>query len=112
MGDLDLHTRELLLDFVASAEPLDAMRRGVTALAWRLDSDDVVAQNPITAQASLWLAEHSSGHRSDTELRELLADLLENVTIVYAPPGVERVSGTSTTPTRPVQLAQLVGAGR
>ncbi len=107
MPDLDSQTRELLLGYLDGAG-LDDMRRRFLPLAWQLNSDELVEANPVTSQASLWLAEYSNGHRGEPDLRQLLAGILRTVYIGYG--GPLRLTGAATT-TQTVPSLQLAVVG-
>lgn len=110
MPDLDTTSRALILDYLDGTVPLDVVRRRFMRLAWRLDSEVSVATNPVTARTSLWLAEYGAGHRSEGDLRELLADILRSVAISFEPPLV--LTGATPVATQPVRSPQFAVVGR
>jgi len=96
MSSFDTQTRDLLFGFLDEPDSLDDVRRRFMGLAWRLDSDEAVAANPLTAQASLWLAEYGAGHWKASDLQKLVAGLLGSVDISYAPDrSVQRTGATA-----------------
>jgi predicted ATPase len=108
MTDLDTQAREVVLDYLSDEIALSDLRRSFRSLAWQLNSESVVEANPSTAQASLWLAEFTNGHREEGELRDLLAALVATVNLRFGDPDPEpKRSAATATPSPPAGL--LVG---
>ena len=99
MEILDAQTRELVFDHLDGAMGLDDLRRRLMPIAWRLDSELVAATNPVTSKVSLYIAEYERGHRSESELRDLLSRASSTVLLVATdlPP---RATATTTRETR------------
>ena len=108
MVQLDSQTRGLLSDYLRGELPIDDLRRKVARLAWALESDEVTQANPITAACSLFVAEYEAGHRDESELRELFAAVLNEIT-TYATSTSVKVN--FPTARLPAQSRSLVGAG-
>jgi hypothetical protein len=110
MSSLDSATRELILAYLDGELELDVLRRRFMSIAWALDEESSI-DDPITARTSLWLAEYGNGHRTDSEVRGLLADLLATSNVAFGDASVLRLK-TGSTVTQTVPLKSLSAVGR
>lgn len=111
MVDLDKQTSELVLRYLGSGITLGEFRGTMMRNALRLSDPDVNHNNPVTGTVLVHLDEYSRGHRTETEIAELLGAIVGNIRVGYSIPAWR--AGTSTpAPAQSARWLQLVGADR
>ena len=73
--------RERLAEYLTGATTIDAFKTWLTASTWCLPRFQPPPAAQVVNEIKLALAEHSSGFRSDDELREGLVDVLNRLNV-------------------------------
>lgn len=87
--ELEIHNQ--LVRYLADEISLDEFRDWFDQTTWDLD----LSKNALAAEIELRLAEYSSGHRDEAELRKLLRPLAQ--TVITCGAAVTGTSGTDVT---------------
>lgn len=106
--NLDLLTREELLRYFADEISLTELRARLRPIAWKLGDAEMRATSPLTRRVALYVAEFNRGHRTEDELRRLLAEAAETVYVVATDSLYEvlRYSLAETIPAEPAAEAR------
>ena len=77
----DSLTRDAIVRLLGQETTLSEFRQWLRPVNWRLADEATRSANPLTRKVALYVAEFNQGHRTEDNLRELLA---EATTTAYA----------------------------
>ena len=80
---LNLQIREQLVKYLASEVSLREFQRWFVPATWDLKATDNASTYKLVSDIGLLLAEYTSGHLSEDELRNDLRSFVEPVTLVF-----------------------------
>lgn len=84
--------RKHLANYLAGSESLDDFEDWLVEHSWNMHLDSSGSAQELVNQIELRLSEHSSGHLSDTKLRQELHQFLENYSVTVEEYEVVRVT--------------------
>jgi hypothetical protein len=77
--NIDLSTHNEIVRFLGDEISLADFLAWLRPVEWSLGDEDLRKQNPLTRRVALYSAEYKIGHRTDAELRDLLAEASRTV---------------------------------
>jgi hypothetical protein len=96
---VDIEIREQLIEYLEGHVTLAEFQKWFVPVAWKETSSRALGPTKdLISGIELRLAEFTSGHWTETELKEKLADLPYTATLTYGPDGPKIHASSASTP--------------